>query len=403
MRQGRPLHLRIDGRESISAEHRDVMLESVTTSFQLHLQVPCATAARYYNAAVIVSAPMVAVAANSPLLFGRMLWEETRIPVFEQAVDTGPSDHRRVTFGNGYAVESLLPFFVENAADYPVLLPLALDQPSDRLAHLRLHNGTIWRWNRPLIGFDEDGTPHIRIEHRVMAAGPTMVDMAANMALFYGLAHSLGTALKPPESRLSFEHARQNFYTAARDGLACEVTWLDGTRRRLDQLLLEELIPLADEGLDQLKVDRPIRERWLGVIDERVRSGQTGAAWQRRYVARRGRDLVELTLAYQECNKPASRCTPGRLSRARACIGRCPSELQILHELPPRLLTIDSNQVADLLERPTLIHLPGQRPDRLFVSILLHGNEDVGLRAVQQCLHKYRGRPLPARFVAVHR
>jgi hypothetical protein len=56
-----------------------------------------------------------------------------------------------------YARESILECFEANRTRYPVLLPAVMDEPPESLAHLRLHNGTIWRWNRPLIGFDEQG------------------------------------------------------------------------------------------------------------------------------------------------------------------------------------------------------------------------------------------------------
>ncbi len=298
-REGRPIRLEIVGREHQSTEHRDVMLEAAATSFQVHLQVPAARAARYYNAATILSAATVAVAANSPLLFGRLLWEETRIPLFEQSMGIdGPA--RRVTFGAGYARESLEELFVENRDHYPALLPIDLEQPEAALAHLRLHNGTIWRWNRPLIGFDGDGRTHLRIEHRPMPAGPTIVDMAANMAFFYGLVESLARADEAPEQALPFSAAKQNFYEAARLGLATSVDWIDGQRWSLERLLRGELIPRARAGLEALAVDAAEIDRYLGIVEARVASGQTGAAWQRAFLERHGRDLGALVRAYRE-------------------------------------------------------------------------------------------------------
>jgi gamma-glutamylcysteine synthetase len=298
LRQGRPIRLDIEGRERLVTEHRDVMLESGTTSLQLHLQVPQDEALRFYNAAIVLSAPLVAVAANSPLLFGKLLWEESRIPLFEQAVDVGGGRFSRVTFGSGYATHSLEECFVENHEHYPVMLPLAMEGKSDQLVHLRLHNGTIWRWNRPLIGFDTDGRPHLRIEQRVMAAGPTTADMAANMALYYGLVESLATAPHAPESRLSFADARSNFYLAARHGLEATIMWLDGRQWPLRELLLSELLPLARNGLEKLQVDSDIINQGLSIIEWRVATGMTGAAWQRRFIERHGRDLALLTREY---------------------------------------------------------------------------------------------------------
>ncbi len=297
-REGRPIRLEIVGREHMSTEHRDVMLEAAATSFQIHLQVPAADAVRYYNAASVLSAATVAVAGNSPLLFGRQLWEETRIPVFEQSM--GVESARRVGFGSGYARESIVELFAENCAFYPPLLPTDLGEPEAALAHLRLHNGTIWRWNRPLVGFDGDGRAHLRIEHRPLPAGPTIVDMAANMAFFHGLAESLARAPEAPELALPFAAAKQNFYEAARLGLAASVDWIDGQRWALARLLLGELLARARAGLESLAVDAGEVDRYLGIVEARVASGQTGAAWQRAFLERHGPDLGALVRVYRE-------------------------------------------------------------------------------------------------------
>lgn len=396
LREGRPIRLEVQGRESLVSEHRDVMLESAATSFQLHLQVPLSESVRYYNAAVVASTFMVAVSGNSPFLFGASLWEETRIPLFEQSVEIGHEHLPRVTFGLDYARESLEEIFRENEANYPVLLPLAMDEASERLAHIRLQNGTIWRWNRPLIGFDDDGTPHLRIEHRVMAAGPTLIDMTANMALFYGLAESLAQETRPPESCLPFGAARENFYQAARHGLDCEVQWLDGATYRIDALLLAEILPRAATGLARLQVDATLAAQWLEIIEARIRSGQTGAVWQRRFVEQHGKDFVTLTQSYRERQRHGDPVHTWPLDRTPPQTGRVrKSMLKIVDEMPSGLLDVRPTGLFDLLGQPTLIHLPGRRPEPLFVSILLHGNEDVGLLAVQSLFRKYGDRPLP--------
>ncbi|MFA5685573.1 MAG: glutamate-cysteine ligase family protein [Lysobacteraceae bacterium] len=305
-RGGRALRLEIHGREHLRTEQRDVMLEAATTSFQIHLKVAPERAARYYNLAQVLSAPMVAVSANSPFLFGHDLWDETRIPLFEQAVAAGGyaavahGPLRRVSFGSGYVRESLFECFQENLEHFPVLLPIASREPPEALVHLRLHNGTVWRWNRPLIGFDSDGTPHLRIEHRVVPAGPTPVDAIANAALFFGLMQFLGTGAVPPSQLLPFPVARDNFYAAARDGLDAHIEWTGGRRGAVRTLLLDELLPMARRGLEQLALDAADIERFLGIIQGRLTNACNGAAWQRAYVARYGRDWEGLTLAYQE-------------------------------------------------------------------------------------------------------
>ncbi len=304
MRQGRPLELDIQGEEHLRTCHGDVMLEAATTSLQLHLQVALPKAVRYYNAAQILSAPVVAMSANSPLLFGKRLWQETRIPLFEQAVavggiaDAAAGPLRRVSFGSGYARHSLFELFRENLEHFPIMLPMRFDSPPTELSHLRLHNGTIWRWNRPLVGFDADGTPHLRLEHRVMAAGPSPVDSVANAALFFGLLHMLGEADVPPERRLDFAQARDNFYAAARFGLAAQVGWFDGVRCNVAELLQQHLLPLAREGLRRLGCDEEDIRDYLDVIGERVRTGRTGAQWQLSVAERSGGDLAALVLRY---------------------------------------------------------------------------------------------------------
>ncbi len=311
LREGRPLEIDIRGPEPLRMSHEDVMLEAATTSFQVHLKVPAEQAGRYFNAAKIVSAPLVAVCANSPFLFGHRLWDESRIPLFEQSVCVGGSDETlRVTFGRRYVRESIFECFEANLRRYPVLLPMRLDEPPEALAHLRLHNGTIWRWNRPLIGFDSDGAPHVRIEHRVIPSGPTRVDSIANAALFTGLTHALAQDSLPPEKLLPFSQARDNFYQAARLGLDATIVWLDGKPKAVDELLRKQLLPLAADGLMELGIDAPWR--WLDPIAGRLDTGQNGAAWQRRWVERHGSDWAALTAAYldnQDSDNPVYRWT----------------------------------------------------------------------------------------------
>jgi len=301
LRRGSPVVVDIKGVNRLRMTHHDVMLEAAATSFQVHLKVDAAHAARYCNASKILSAPMVAVAANSPFLFDHDLWAETRVPLFEQSVSVGGTDHvQRVTFGLGYVGESILECFTANRDRFPVLLPHLMDEPPESLAHLRLHNGTIWRWNRPLIGFDSDGTPHLRIEHRVVPSGPTVSDSIANAALYFGAVQALACRETPPEGELAFEVARHNFYEAARQGLDARVTWLDGTRMSMRELCLEEILPLAGRGLAELGISESEIGDWLGVVEGRLVSGQNGAIWQRRFLARYGPDFRRLVEAYLE-------------------------------------------------------------------------------------------------------
>ncbi len=304
LRGGRPLELDIQGREHLRAVHDDVMIESAATSLQVHLQVRQSEAGRYYNASKVMAGPMVAACANAPYFYGKDLWDETRIPVFEQAVDVTGGDTTtgapsRVTFGLDYVRESLLDCFRVNLDYYDILLPRLFDEPPERLSHLRLHNGTIWRWNRPLIGFSvQNGTAHLRIEHRVVSAPNSIPDTIANAAFFFGLAQYYAHREPPPETELAFEDARRNFYEAARLGLDAELVWLSGERVSVHELLTEELVPRSREGLLSLRLDESDIDHYLGIISQRLRSGQNGTVWQRAYVAAHGADMTTLTQAY---------------------------------------------------------------------------------------------------------
>ncbi|HSH41928.1 MAG TPA: hypothetical protein VK973_07380 [Arenicellales bacterium] len=304
MRGGEPVHLHIQGEETLDMRHDDVMLESAATSLQVHIQVDQERAAAYYNAAQVLAAPIVAATGNSPFLFGKDLWTETRVPLFEQAVNTrNRRDDRyrtpaRVTFGHRYVQQSLLELFNENLDRFPVLLPFCAEDSGQPLYHLRLHNGTIWRWNRPLIGVDPDGTMHLRIEHRVIGAGPTVLDTIANAALFWGLVHALGEDERDWRDELGFAEARDNFYRCARLGLDADVHWLQGRSGPVRALLTQTLLPAARRGLRAFDVDDADVERFISIVERRVERGRTGARWQRDYVRRHGRDMQALTRDY---------------------------------------------------------------------------------------------------------
>lgn len=304
--RGKPIHLEIVGNEHLKLEHHDVMLESATTSFQIHMQVPLAIAHHVYNASIIASAAIVALSANAPYLFGKDLWHETRIPLFEQAIETGGYDGaahgplRRVSFGSDYARESIIECFAENLAHFPVLLPETFDTAVEAFEHLRLHNGTIWRWNRPLVGFDQDGTPHFRIEHRTPAAGPTLIDAIANAAFFYGLAKNLCDENRKHGIFMPFSQAKDNFYQAARFGLDSTIIWRDEKKQRLQDLLQEELIPRAKSGLESLGISPNDIEDYLGIIRRRIENKQNGSQWQRQFMANSHTDLATMTRVYLE-------------------------------------------------------------------------------------------------------
>ncbi len=226
MRKEAPIEIDIKGVDHLKIKHKNMMLESAATSFQIHLQVNQKKGVDFYNASKIASAPLVAIAANSPFLFEHELWEESRIPLFEQSISLAEKDYaERVTFGMRYLDDSLMEYFDANRQRYVPLLPLLYKDKPEKLRHLCLHNGTIWRWTRVIIGDTKAKNPHLRIEQRVASAGPTIEDCLANSAFFYGLVTYLAYDKKKPEENLDFYQARNNFYEAARLGLEASVTW----------------------------------------------------------------------------------------------------------------------------------------------------------------------------------
>ena len=313
--RGKPIHLDITGHEHLKFDHSDVMLESATTSFQIHTQLPLQIAHHYYNASIIASAPIVAVCANAPYLFGKDLWHESRIPLFEQAIETGGYDGaaqgplRRVSFGSDYARKSIFECFNENLEHFPILLPEQFDSDISSFEHLRLHNGTIWRWNRPLLGFDDDGTPHIRVEQRTPAAGPSIVDMIANSAFYFGLSKNLCDEIVKKGIQLPFAQAKDNFYQAARYGLDTTIIWFDGEKQRLQDLLKSELLPRASAGLKSLGVSHCEIDQYLDIIRQRVDNKQNGSHWQRHFLQEHQIDFKTLTEQYlqnQRTGNPVS-------------------------------------------------------------------------------------------------
>lgn len=395
-RKGKPLVFDINGVEHLRVTHRDVMMEAAATSFQIHLQVNLDNAVRLFNASIAITGPLLALSANSPYLFGKDLWDETRIPVFEQAVAVGGYDGaafgpiKRVTFGDTYIRESLFECFKENLEHYPVLLPVELAS-NDLLPHLRLHNGTIWRWNRPLIGFDESGEPHLRIEQRVVPAGPTTQDAIANAAFYYGAVTALAALDEPVEKLIPHSSTRDNFYAAARFGLRSSQRWINNEDINAADLILEKLLPLAHQGLTTLGISTEDSDKYLGIIQNRVKSGQNGAAWQRAFIKKHGNNMTELTKAYiknQNSGEPVHRWHLQKVDDKNLT-------LTVLDEIPEGLLQVNASELHQYLSGPTLIRLQGQRDDVLFVSVLLHGNETTGWDAIRELLLNYGKSALP--------
>jgi gamma-glutamylcysteine synthetase len=291
--RGEDMRISIDGPERLLTHVDSIMPEAACTSVQFHLQVSPEAFGDYWNAAQAVAGIQVALAANSPFLFGRELWRETRIPLFEQVTDTRPEELQqqgvrpRVWFGERW-ITSVFDLFEENLRYFPALLPLreeedpaaALDNgEAPQLAELTLHNGTVYRWNRPVYAVD-DGRPHLRVENRVLPAGPTVADVVANAAFYFGLVRALAETERPVWTQMSFAAAADNLVEGSRHGIDARVYWPGIGEAPVTELALRRLLPQAWEGLRQWGVDTKDADRMLGVIEQRCLSGRTGATWQ---------------------------------------------------------------------------------------------------------------------------
>ncbi|MGW3957238.1 glutamate--cysteine ligase [Streptomyces sp. NPDC004752] len=297
--RGEDFVLDIAGVEHLTCTSKSIVPEAACTSVQLHLQVTPARFADVWNAAQAACAAQIAVGANSPFLFGHELWRESRPPLFQQSTDTRPPELQaqgvrpRTWFGERW-ISSAYDLFEENLRFFPALLPMCDDEDPlavldaggvPRLAELVLHNGTVYRWNRPVYGI-ADGVPHLRVENRVLPAGPTITDVIANAAFYYGLVRALAEEQRPVWTRMPFATAEANFDAACRYGIDARFVWPRRGRYggigEVDAVTLvrDELLPLAAAGLDAWGVEAADRDLYLGVIEERCRRRVNGAAWQ---------------------------------------------------------------------------------------------------------------------------
>lgn len=328
--RGTDYELRVKGADELTVRHPTVMLEAVNTSFQVHYQVAPERFAAAYNVAQATAAAVLAACVNSPVLFGKRLWRETRIAIFQQVVDTradapGTRDLlARVRFGEAWVKRSVLEIFRNDIARFRMIIaPDAVEDPmaeldagrAPKLRALQAFNSTVYRWMRPCYGVT-DGRPHLRIENRLLPAGPTLDDEVANAAFWLGLMAGGVEAWPDLTDRLDFEEARSNFITAAREGLACHLTWLDHEELTAGELILEHLLPVARRGLEMMSVDADDIDGTLGIIEQRVTTRQTGASWMLRSVAamrgkgsraERLQNLTRALLHNQESGEPVHR------------------------------------------------------------------------------------------------
>ena len=323
--RGKRFFTTIKGVDELNVRHDNVMMEACNTSFQIHFQVAPDEFARLYNVAQLVTAPVLAAAVNSPVLLGHRLWHETRVALFQQSIDARSTAHKvrgqraRVSFGDQWVDDSVIEIFREDIARFRVVLATEVTH-SDSLERveagepaslqaLRLHNGTVYRWNRPCYGVHE-GVAHLRIENRALPSGPTVIDEVANAAFFFGLMVAVTEEYGDVREVFPFDVAKDNFIAAARRGLEAQFTWDGGRTVAAGDLIRDELLPLARKGLEMREVDSEDIDRYLGVLDERTRTGKTGARWLLTSIAAMGdgatrdeRDRALVTAAISRQNQ----------------------------------------------------------------------------------------------------
>ena len=387
----------IKGLDELVAKHDSLMFEACNASFQVHLQsVDPSRFGHDYDVAQLVIAPTLAIATNSPTLLGKRLWAETRIALFEQSCDIrtrklhARQDAPRVSFGKGWATHGgALGIFKENVTRFRPLVGMSVDEDSMKvldaggipeLRALRLHSGTIYRWNRACYGISASGKPHLRIELRALPAGPSIIDEVANAAFWLGLMRELTQTIEDLPSRMDFDQAQANFYNAAREGLAARFIWLDGEEVIAQPFILDRLLPIAEAGLARSGVDDADVKKYLGVVEKRVRSLHTGARWALRSLADmkpKGTPgehltaLVAATIARQETARPVAEWERARLDEVPA---RRTGWAKVSQYMQTDLIIVHPNDpvelAADIMSWERIRHLPVEDEEGRFVGLV---------------------------------
>ncbi|MEK6283433.1 MAG: CBS domain-containing protein [Acidobacteriota bacterium] len=397
--RGGPFSIHIKGLDELQITHDNVMMESCNTSFQVHFQTSPAEFALHYNIAQAITAPLLAAAVNSPLLFGHRLWQETRVALFQHSIDSrsptqqARSQPTRVSFGDKWIENSVVELFHDQISRFrPIMITQPDEDPFQVLARgetpllsaLRMHNGTVWRWNRACYGV-ADGIAHLRIENRALPSGPTVDDEIANAAFFVGLMVALPREYGEIAKRLSFDDAKGNFFAAARHGLNAQLRWLDGKSLSATSLILNDLLPLACAGLKEVNVDSSDIDKYLGVLDGRVRSGQTGAQWMLNSLASlkgqkghdpgdmRTRSLTSTILARQKEGQPVHKW---ELAEANELDDWRQSYQTVGQFMATDLFTLRPDDLVDLaaslMEWRHIRHVPVEDEDGRLVGLVTH-------------------------------
>ncbi len=420
--RGGPYEFRIKGVDELIVKHDNVMLEACNTSFQVHFQVRPDEFARFYNVVQAAAAPLLAAATNSPLLFGNRLWRETRIALFEQSVDTrGASDDHhvrekpsRVSFGRQWVDHSVTEMYKEDISRFRALIGVETDEDpfellragkAPELKALRLHNGTVYRWNRGCYGITE-GKPHLRIENRILPSGPSILDEVANAAFWFGLISSLVEQYEDIRKVITFEDAAANLQAAGRHGLAAQFHWIGGRTVPAQDLLRNELIPLAREGLRKGKIESADIARYMGVIEARVTSGRTGSQWLlQSYAAMKehgtpGERLGALTMAAVARQKEGRAVHDWPLAGIDEAGGWKHHYLRVEQFMLTDLFTVQEDEpvdlVANLMDWGRIRHVPVEDPQHNLIGLVSYRSV---LRLLARGMNEAHRAPVPVSAV----
>ncbi len=393
--RGRIHDLRIKGLDELNIKHDSAMLEACNTSFQVHLQVSPDEFVDKYNAALLLTAPVLAVAANSPMLFGKRLWSETRIALFQQSIDTRITNEHlrdtspRVTFGNRWLKNSILDLYKEDITRFRVMLMANLNEDvfeqiengiTPRLRALTIHNSTVYRWNRPCYGISANGKPHLRIENRILPAGPTVIDEVANASFWLGLMTALGDHYSNIPKQFDFDHAKSNYISTAFNGLHSEMRWFNNKKIGVCELVKKELLPIAREGLEKNEVQKEDIDKYLGVIEQRVEKEQNGTLWMLRSHASLNKEVgkeemsVLLTSAMVKNQKKGIPVHDWKLADLGDLFDYHPSNILVEEFMTTDLFTVRKDDlpelVADMMDWQKIRFTPVEDKDGHLVGLI---------------------------------
>ena len=418
--RGEPFSIHIKGLDELHLKHDNMMMESCNTSFQIHFQVDPSRFVATYNAAQAITAPILAASVNSPLLFGNRLWHETRLALFQHSADArsraelARSQRTRVGFGRQWVRHSVIELLHDQIARFR---PIMITQPDEdpmhvvargeipQLSALRLHNGTVWPWNRACYGIT-DGVPHLRIENRALPSGPTLADEIANTALFVGLMVAVPDEYGDIARRMDFDDAKANLFAAARYGLNSQLKWINGRSDSASSLILRDLLPLARQGLSSVNVDPQDIDNYLGIIEERIRSGQTGAQWMLNSFSAidssgpRDFRYRALTATMLQQQKEGSPVHTWPLMKATPETDWSESYQTVGQFMTTDLFTLRPDDLVDfaasVMDWRHIRHVPVENEEGELVGLLTHRSL---LRVLSRGLHKGSDEPLVVRDI----